>query len=126
MTEPVAWVPAFPGQREPFTQGNEMAVTHGFKSPRAVDPIAEQYLTSLLADPSVGYLNEPRYGPQLVAWAKSEARLALCERSPGQRLCLSRVMKYRPRRHVRRQPPQPVTGTFLGGQWSPLSPTPHS
>jgi hypothetical protein len=36
------WTPEFPGQRQPFTDGNEAAVTHGARSERRVGPLAEQ------------------------------------------------------------------------------------
>lgn len=50
------WVPKFPGQRPPFTPGNEMAVKHGAGSPRKVAPIAAELMQELFADETVSYL----------------------------------------------------------------------
>lgn len=35
------WVPAFTGQRPPLAPNNTLAVTHGARSPRVVEPIAQ-------------------------------------------------------------------------------------
>ncbi|WP_059387263.1 hypothetical protein, partial [Arthrobacter sp. Hiyo1] len=71
------WVPEFEGQRPPFAEGNELAVKHGAKSPRKVDPIAQALVSELLADASLDYLRAPRYAAAVQAWAKAEAKSAL-------------------------------------------------
>ena len=74
---PASWVPEFAGQRPPFSPGNEMAVKHGAKSPRKVDPIADALATELLADETVAYLRAPRYAAAVQAWAQAEAKCGL-------------------------------------------------
>ncbi|UXM93312.1 hypothetical protein [Paenarthrobacter sp. JL.01a] len=74
---PTHWEPAFEGQRPPFTPGNEMAVKHGAKSPRKVDPIADALASELLLDETVAYLRAPRYAAAVQAWAQAEAKCAL-------------------------------------------------
>lgn len=71
------WVPEFPGQRPPFTPGNDLAVKHGAGSPRKVDPIAAGIVIELLADESVSYLRAPRFGAAVQAWATAEAKCGL-------------------------------------------------
>ena len=74
---PTPWEPAFEGQRPPFAPGNEMAVKHGAKSPRKVDPIADALASELLLDESLAYLRAPRYSAAVQAWAVAEAKCAL-------------------------------------------------
>ncbi|XAS66549.1 hypothetical protein V3C33_13770 [Micrococcaceae bacterium Sec5.7] len=77
MTGPEGWVSEFPGQRPPFTEGNELAVKHGAGSPRQRDPIAQALAADLLADDSVAYLRAPRYAAAVKAWAVAEAKCGL-------------------------------------------------
>lgn len=46
--EAVEWVPEFEGQRPPFREGNEAAVTHGARSQRKVEELARQIDADLL------------------------------------------------------------------------------
>lgn len=71
------WTPEFPGQRPPFSDGNELAVKHGAQSPRKVDPVAQALAVELLADSAVAYLRAPRYAAAVQAWATAEAKCAL-------------------------------------------------
>lgn len=77
MNAPEGWVPDFPGQRPPFTEGNELAVKHGAGSPRRRDPIAQALAAELLLDEAVAYLRAPRYAAAVQAWAVAEAKVAL-------------------------------------------------
>lgn len=74
------WQPAFEGQRRPFTPGHTLSMKSGWRSPRAVGPVAEALLEAILEDDSVAYLRQPRFRPALVAWAQVEARVALFEK----------------------------------------------
>lgn len=72
------WVPEFPGQRPPFTGGNEAAVTHGAHSERRVGPLAEQIARELLADPDTPpHVREPVFAAAVTAWARTEAVVRL-------------------------------------------------
>jgi len=71
------WTPEFPGQRPPFAEGNDLAVKHGAKSPRKVEPVAQALAVELLADSAVEYLRAPRYAAAVQAWATAEAKCAL-------------------------------------------------
>lgn len=81
------WTPAFEGQRPPFAEGNPyrvgegntLAEKHGASSPRRVDPIAQGIMAEALADPSLEYLQAPRFGAAVLAWARSEAKVALVD-----------------------------------------------
>lgn len=55
--------------------GNGLALRHGAYSPRVVDPIAEQLVDAMLAEPDTAYLSAPSYRPALWAWAQKEARV---------------------------------------------------
>lgn len=76
---PTTWTPEFPGQRPPFTPGNEVAATHGVYSPRKVDPLATELVDRILADPTLAYLQSPAFRPALWAWARAEAKVQLLE-----------------------------------------------
>jgi hypothetical protein len=71
------WTPAFEGQRPPFQPGHELSVQHGAYSPRKVDPIADELVRLVLADPDVPYLRAAAYRPALIAWARAEAQVQL-------------------------------------------------
>jgi hypothetical protein len=71
------WVPEFDGQRPPFAPGNELAVQHGVYSPRKVEPLAQELVDGMLADPGTAYLREARWRPALWAWARAEAQVQL-------------------------------------------------
>jgi hypothetical protein len=66
-----------PWQRPPFEPGNTAAVTHGAYSVRRVSPLAQRLVDAALSDPALSYLHAPAYLPAVVAWAASEAQLAL-------------------------------------------------
>jgi hypothetical protein len=73
-----SWVPAFPGQRAPFAEGNQVAVTHGAESERSVAPLAQRIETALLEDADTpDYLRAPSYLPAVRAWARAEAVASL-------------------------------------------------
>lgn len=68
------WAPEFDGQRPPFEQGNEAAVTHGARSERRVGPLAEAIARDLLTDPDVPpHIREPMFAAAVQAWARAEA-----------------------------------------------------
>ena len=71
------WTPKFEGQRPPFQPGNTVNVTHGARSPRFLEPVAEQIRTELLATDDVAYLRAPRFAAAVRAWAVAEAKVAL-------------------------------------------------
>ncbi|MBD2760120.1 hypothetical protein IEE94_11440 [Yimella sp. cx-573] len=74
------WVPEFEGQRAPFQPGNEVAMKHGAKSPRRVDPLADQLRDELLSSGDVEYLRAPRFASAVRAWSVAEAKCALISR----------------------------------------------
>ena len=72
------WSPGFAGQRAPFTEGNEAALTHGAGSERRVGPLAERIAHDLLTDPDVPpHIREPLFAASVQAWARAEAVCAL-------------------------------------------------
>ncbi|MCM3554531.1 hypothetical protein M3697_05345 [Janibacter melonis] len=73
------WVPDFPGQRPPFQPGHTLTVTHGARSPRKVDPLAQDLVDRTLADPALSYLHAESYLPALWAWARAEAQAQLLD-----------------------------------------------
>lgn len=73
----VDWVPEFEGQRPPLQAGHELTLRHGSYSPRKVDPIAEELVAGVLADPATGYLRAGQWRPALWAWARAEAQVQL-------------------------------------------------
>lgn len=74
-----AWVPAFPGQRPPFQPGNVPTnSTHNAYSPRWVEPLAAEFVSLTLADPTVpGYVKAPAYRAELYALGRAEAQVQL-------------------------------------------------
>lgn len=74
---PDGWEPEFPGQRPPFTEGNKLAVTHGAYSAERTDPIARRYLAEIADDPSLEYLQQPRFHAGLWLWASAMAKVEL-------------------------------------------------
>lgn len=87
LPKPDGWEPAFPGQRPPFTKGNEyrvgagnkIAQTHGAFTPSIVEPEAEKYRDAILADPESSYLKAPRFSKRLWSYCLSEARVMRIE-----------------------------------------------
>jgi hypothetical protein len=62
----------------PFEAGNDAAVTHGAYSGRRVDPLADEFVVELLADPGVpDHLRRPEFAAALAAWGRAEARCHL-------------------------------------------------
>lgn len=65
------------GAGTPAAPGNVLALVHGAASRRAIDPIATELVTEVLADPSTAYLEQPRYLAALRSWSRCEARVLL-------------------------------------------------
>lgn len=73
------WTPEFDGQRPPFQPGNQLAVTHGAFSAARTDPIARRYLDEIAGDPTLGYLDQPRFAAGLWLWASAMAKVELLQ-----------------------------------------------
>lgn len=73
------WTPAFEGQRPPFQPGNNLALTHGVNVPSRVEPIAHKYLAEVQTDPSVAYLQQPRFQASLWMWALAMAKVEMLQ-----------------------------------------------
>lgn len=71
------WAPAFEGQRPPFQPGNKLGLRHGAYDAERTDPIARRYLAELAADPTLSYLDQPRFAAGLWQWATAQARVQL-------------------------------------------------
>jgi hypothetical protein len=82
------WVPEFEGQRRPWQPGNVPAnafepgnvpatASHMAYSPRKVDPLAQELVDLVLADPATAYLQAGQWRPALYAWARAEAQVQL-------------------------------------------------
>jgi hypothetical protein len=77
------WVPEFEGQRPPFQPGNRVSVgnrgllKHGAYSPRRVDSLATEIMTSLLGDEDLAYLGQSRWRLSLLALCRAEAQVQL-------------------------------------------------
>jgi hypothetical protein len=69
--------PARGYSRPPATPGNVLALRHGARSRRVVDPVAAELVGEVLADDGTAYLSEPKYAAALRAWARAEARVLL-------------------------------------------------
>lgn len=69
--------PARGYSRPPAAADNLLALVHGARSPRAVDPVAAALAAEVLGDPSTAYLNQPRYTAALRSWSRCEARVLL-------------------------------------------------
>lgn len=76
---PDGWEPEFPGQRPPFTPGNQLAVKHGAFSNMRVDPLANQFRDEILSSPKMQYLTEPQYQGTFWAYCRTAARVQLIE-----------------------------------------------
>lgn len=66
----------------PFEIGNEVALQHGARSPRRVDPLARQFVDSALemareVGSTTAFLLEPSFGAELWAWGRAEAQVQL-------------------------------------------------
>jgi hypothetical protein len=79
VVEQETWEYAFPGQRPPFAESNELSVRHGAYSPRWVDPLATELVELVLAGPATAYLQAAHWRPALWAWANAEAQVQLLE-----------------------------------------------
>jgi len=79
LVTPPGWTPEFEGQRPPFHEGNELAVTHGAYSAKRTDPIARRYIDELAQDPGLEYLQAPRFHAALWAWASTMAKVELLQ-----------------------------------------------
>jgi hypothetical protein len=73
LVAPEGWVPEFDGQRPPFQSGNTLAVTHGARSPRVIEPMAAELRDRALA--AAPYLGDARWAGELEAWSRAEARV---------------------------------------------------
>lgn len=96
---PEGWVPAFPGQRPPFEEGNtvgrrfgpghEVSVKHGAYSPRHVEPAAEELRQAILSDPAMpAHLRSPINGLELAAMCRAHVQAELAAKSLGE--CVDR------------------------------------
>ncbi len=54
---------------------NTLALVHGARSSRVIDPVAAELVSDVLADPTTSYLSQPRYSAALQAWSRHEARV---------------------------------------------------
>lgn len=70
-------LPSNPRQHPDFTAGNEVAMKHGAKSPRRVDPLAQEIMAAALADPALEFLQQARFSAAVLAWARAEAKVQL-------------------------------------------------
>jgi hypothetical protein len=83
LSHPPVWEPEFEGQRPPFQPGNQVSVgnrgpvTHGAWSPRYIEPLAQDLVDLMVADPDTAYLATPKWRPALLAWARAEAAVQL-------------------------------------------------
>lgn len=72
------WRPKNERQHPPFTPGNVAAVTHGARSPRLVQEVADERLAGLLADPALPeYLRDSSYRPAVMDLCRAEAVVEL-------------------------------------------------
>lgn len=69
------WTPEFPGQRPPFAQGNTLALVHGARSPRVVEPIALALRNEAIE--ATPHLGDARWASELDAWARAEAKVVV-------------------------------------------------
>lgn len=76
---PDGWEPDFPGQRPPFTRGNQLAVTHGAYSGKRTDPIAQEFKAEILSSPAMSYLEEPQYAAIFWQYCRTAARIQVIE-----------------------------------------------
>lgn len=74
---PASGMPARGYSWEPFQPGNLVPLRHGAYSPRRVEPLAQELVDVVLADPSTAYLQAARWRPAVWAWARAEARCQL-------------------------------------------------
>ena len=56
---------------KPFRPGNLVALRHGAYSPRRVEPLAQELVDVVLADPSTACLQAARWRPAVWAWARA-------------------------------------------------------
>lgn len=80
LTPPAGWVPAFPGQRPPFTPGHTLSTRHGAHSDRLVEPRALAIAEGLEADGALpDYLRDPSYRPAVLAYCRTLAQVERVE-----------------------------------------------
>lgn len=65
------------GAGTPAAADNLLALVHGARSRRVVDPVAQELVAEVLDDPSTAYLAERRYTAALRGWSRAEARVLL-------------------------------------------------
>lgn len=64
---------ARPGwSRPPFEPGNVVALKHGARSPRLIEPEAAALVDAVLADPDLAYLRAQKWRPTLENWARAQ------------------------------------------------------
>jgi hypothetical protein len=73
------WAPAFPGQRQPFTEGNTAGMHSGVRSQRTWKPLAERILAGMLANPQPPWLAQPLMRPYVTELAELRAKRQLLE-----------------------------------------------
>lgn len=71
---PQEWVPEFPGQRPPFSPGNQVALKYGAYSPKRVDARAQVVVEQLLEQSDVAFLRAPEFRASLWRYAQRQAR----------------------------------------------------
>lgn len=75
------WVPAFPGQRPPFAEGNELAVQHGAYSTLHLAPRAAELAAELRAVvPAYSPADEPMVRMLAIVLARVERATAALEK----------------------------------------------
>lgn len=78
---PGSWEPEFPGQREPFRQGNTAAQVSGARG-RVADELARQFEAALYADPNVPEFVKGRtFAREVRSWSRAEAQAELLWRT---------------------------------------------
>lgn len=65
-------------QRPPFEKGHTLSRTHGAKSERAIQPLAQAMVETALQQAE--YLRDPSFEPALLSWARLEAKAELLHR----------------------------------------------
>lgn len=74
------WTPQNDRQHPPFEPGNRVALRHGAKSPRVLEPAARSIVDELLEQPGLSYLRDPAYTVAVEHYGKAVARVELLER----------------------------------------------
>lgn len=75
------WEPAFPGQREPFREGNTAAQVSGARG-CAADELAQRFEAALYADPNVPeFVKGGTFAREIRSWSRAEAQCELLWRT---------------------------------------------